>query len=390
MKRFFIIIMLLFAFLYSKEIVITKYLQNKPAIIVNFQGPNEIEKILKMDFTVLDHFKVFYNDVNKSDMKNFMDFNFSYSLKDKQLTVKYIKNSNIIDIKSYKSNTFAYFPFLIHQAVYDINKYFQMPSAKFLIRKVIYSLLIAPKEANIYLSDYTLSYKKLLISGGLNIFPKWANSKQTAIYFTKMENLPVLYKFNIYTGKMTKILSTQGMLAVSDVKNGQILLTLAPKALPDVYLYKNHKLIQITQYPGINVDGKFWGKNSIAFISDRLGTPYVFSKNLKTGEISKVLYQGKNQVGVDTYDNKMVISMRETSNAFGNNTFNLFLVNKNNESLKRLTFKGQNMNPRFSVDGTSIMFIKREHFFSKIGIIRLNENKIFYYNLPKILQSFDW
>jgi len=390
MKRFFLIVMLLFAFLYSKEIVITKYLQNKPAIIVNFQGPNEIEKILKMDFTVLDHFKVFYNDMNKSDIKNFMDFNFSYSLKDKQLTVKYIRNSNIIDIKSYKSNTFAYFPFLIHQAVYDINKYFQMPSAKFLIRKVIYSLLIAPKEANIYLSDYTLSYKKLLISGGLNIFPKWANSKQTAIYFTKMENLPVLYKFNIYTGKMTKILSTQGMLAVSDVKNGQILLTLAPKALPDVYLYKNHKLIQITQYPGINVDGKFWGKNSIAFISDRLGTPYVFSKNLKTGEISKVLYQGKNQVGVDTYDNKMVISMRETSNAFGNNTFNLFLVNKNNESLKRLTFKGQNMNPRFSVDGTSIMFIKREHFFSKIGIIRLNENKIFYYNLPKILQSFDW
>jgi len=390
MKRFFLIIMLLFAFLYSKEIVITKYLQNKPAIIVNFQGPNKIEKILKMDFTVLDHFKVFYNDENKSDMKNFMDFNFSYSLKDKQLTVKYIKNSNIIDIKSYKSNTFAYFPFLIHQAVYDINKYFQMPSAKFLIRKVIYSLLIAPKEANIYLSDYTLSYKKLLISGGLNIFPKWANSKQTAIYFTKMENLPVLYKFNIYTGKMTKILSTQGMLAVSDVKNGQILLTLAPKGLPDVYLYKNHKLIQITQYPGINVDGKFWGKNSIAFISDRLGTPYVFSKNLKTGEISKVLYQGKNQVGVDTYDNKMVISMRETSNAFGSNTFNLFLVNKNNESLKRLTFKGQNMNPRFSVDGTSIMFIKREHFFSKIGIIRLNENKIFYYNLPKILQSFDW
>ena len=390
MKKIFLIMILCFGFLYSKEVVITKYLQHKPEIIVNFKGPSQLKKLLKMDFTVLDHFRVFYDDTNKSDMKNRLVFNFIYSKKNKKLTVKYIKDLKVIDAKSYKSKTFAYFPFLVHYAVYDINKLFQMPSAKFLIRKVIYSLLIAPKEANIYLSDYSLSYKKLLISGGLNIFPKWADEKQKVIYFTKMENLPVLYKFNIYTGKMIKILSTQGMLTVSDVKKGKILLTLAPKGLPDVYMYKNHKLIQITKYPGIDVDGKFWGKDSIAFISDRFGSPYVFSKNLKTGVISKVLYQGKNQVGVDTFNDKMVISSRESDNAFKSNTFNLFLINKNNESLKRLTFGGQNMNPNFSVDGTSIMFIKRENFFSKIGIIRLNENKIFYYNLPKILQSFDW
>ena len=390
MKKIFLIMILCFGFLYSKEVVITKYLQHKPEIIVNFKGPSQVKKLLKMDFTVLDHFRVFYDDTNKSDMKNRLVFNFIYSKKNKKLTVKYIKDLKVIDAKSYKSKTFAYFPFLVHYAVYDINKLFQMPSAKFLIRKVIYSLLIAPKEANIYLSDYSLSYKKLLISGGLNIFPKWADEKQKVIYFTKMENLPVLYKFNIYTGKMIKILSTQGMLTVSDVKKGKILLTLAPKGLPDVYMYKNHKLIQITKYPGIDVDGKFWGKDSIAFISDRFGSPYVFSKNLKTGVISKVLYQGKNQVGVDTFNDKMVISSRESDNAFKSNTFNLFLINKNNESLKRLTFGGQNMNPNFSVDGTSIMFIKRENFFSKIGIIRLNENKIFYYNLPKILQSFDW
>ena len=390
MKKLFFVIIMLFGFLYSKEIVITKYLENKPTIIVNFKGPLQVKKLLKMDFTVLDHFKVVYDDTNVSDMKNAMVFDFYYSKINKTLRVKYIKNLHTVDMKSYKSKTFAYFPFLVHYAVYDINRFFQMPSAKFLIRKVIYSLLIAPKEANIYLSDYTLSYKKLLISGGLNIFPKWADEKQKVIYFTKMENLPVLYKFNIYTGKMTKILSTQGMLTVSDVKNGKILLTLAPHGLPDVYMFKNNKLIQITKYPGIDVNGKFWGEDSVAFISDRFGRPYVFAKNLKTGVVSKVLYHGKNQAGVDTFNNKMVISTRESANAFGKNTFDLFLVNKNNESLKRLTFGGQNMNPNFSVDGTSIMFIKRENFFSKIGIIRLNENKIFYYNLPKILQSFDW
>jgi len=384
MRKFFIIFVM-FLSLFAKELVITKYIENKPNISVIFNGPKDVEKILKMDFTVLDHFKVDYNETNNSIMT------FKISYKHNLLSVKYIQNNNVVLIKKYKSLNYAYFPFLVHRAVYDINEYFKMPKAKFLIRKVIYSLLVAPKEANIYLSDYTLSYKKLLISGGLNIFPKWADKEQTIIYFTKIEKLPVLYSYNIYTGKMKKILSTQGLLIVSDInKNGDMLLTLAPKGSTDVYLLRNNQLIKITNYPGTDVNGKFLGKDKIAFISDRYGTPYVFVKDLKTGIVTRALYHGKNQVGLDTFKNEMVISSRETDNIFGANTFNLFLVNQNDDTLKRLTFTGQNMFPNFSVDGNSIMFIKREKFFSKIGIIRLKENKIFYYKLPKILQSFDW
>jgi len=380
-----IIVFMMFLSLFAKDLVITKYIENKPTISVVFKGPKDVEKILKMDFEVLDHFKVNYNENNNSAMV----LNIRY--RNNSLNVEYIKDNQTVRIKKYKSSSYSFFPFLVHRAVYDVNDYFKMPKAKFLIRKVIYSLLVAPKEANIYLADYTLSYKKLLISGGLNIFPKWADKEQRVIYFTKMERLPVLYSFNIYTGKMQKILSTQGLLIVSDVNaNGDILLTLAPNGSPDVYLLKQSQLIKITKYPGIDVNGKFWGKNKIAFVSDRYGTPYVFVKDLKTGSVSRVLYHGKNQVGMDTYQDKMVISSRETDNAFNVNTFNLFLVNQKDDSLRRLTFTGQNMFPNFSVDGNSIMFIKRENFFSKIGIIRLKENKVFYYKLPKILQSFDW
>ena len=383
-------IVLLFSFfiyLFSNELVITKYIENKPVLEINFQGPKDVEKILKMDFRVLEHFKTYYNqDINNSDL--ILDIN--YHKNTHTLKVEYSKNGETFLIKKYKSNSYSYFPFLIHQAVYDVNEYFKLPSAKFLTRRVVYSLLVAPKEANIYLADYTLSYKKLLVSGGLNIFPKWADKDQKVIFFTKLERMPVLYMFNIYTGELKKIISSQGMLRVSDINDkGDILLTLAPDGNPDVYLLKNRKLIKITKYKGIDVNGKFWG-DKIAFISDRYGNPYVFAKDLKTGMVSRVLYHGKNQVGMDTFKDEMVISSRETSNAFKSNTFNLFLVNKNNDSLKRLTFKGQNMFPNISVDGNSIMFIKRENFSSKIGIIRLKEDKIFYYRLPKILQSFDW
>jgi len=370
-------------FLFANELVITKYFNIKPKIAINFRGDKNVLKILKMDLTVLDHFNFTINKKNNAAYK----FDFSYN--NNTLRVKYFVNGKMNVEKIYKSNSYAYFPFLVHKAVYDINEFFKMPKAKFLIRKVVYSLLVAPKEANIYIADYTLSYKKLIISGGLNIFPKWADENQNIIYYTKYERLPTLYKFNLRTGKREKILTSQGILIVSDVKKDKLLLTLALNGAPDVYEYnlKNKKLTQITKYPGIDVNGKFWGEK-IVFISDRYGTPFVFSKD-KLG-IERVLYHGKNQVGLDAYKNYLVISSRETDNAFSSNTFNLFLVNKEDDSLKRLTFKGQNSYPNFSVDGNSIMFIKTENFYSKIGIIRMRENKIFYYPLNKRLQSFDW
>ena len=370
-------------FLFANELVITKYFNIKPKIAINFSGDKNVLKILKMDLTVLDHFNFTINKENNATYK----FDFSYN--NNTLRVKYFVNDKMNVEKIYKSNSYAYFPFLVHKAVYDINEFFKMPKAKFLIRKVVYSLLVAPKEANIYIADYTLSYKKLIISGGLNIFPKWADENQNIIYYTKYERLPTLYKFNLRTGKREKILTSQGILIVSDVKKDKLLLTLALNGAPDVYEYnlKNKKLTQITKYPGIDVNGKFWGEK-IVFISDRYGTPFVFSKG-KLG-IERVLYHGKNQVGLDAYKNYLVISSRETDNAFSSNTFNLFLVNKEDDSLKRLTFKGQNSYPNFSVDGNSIMFIKTENFYSKIGIIRMRENKIFYYPLNKRLQSFDW
>jgi len=373
-------------FLFANELVITKYFNEKPKISIFYTGDKNVLKILKMDLTVLDHFNYTINKDNNSTYR----FEFNYS--NKKLTVKYFENDILKMRKLYKSNSYAYFPFLVHKAVYDINEYFSLPKAKFLIRKVIYSMLVAPKQANIYLSDYTLSYKRRIISGGLNIFPKWADEKQNIIYYTKLGRLPTLYKLDLRTGKREKILTSQGLLIVSDVKKDKLLLTLAPQGQPDVYEYDvlNKKLTKITKYQGIDVNGKFWGNDKVVFVSDRYGMPMIFSKDISNGTIQRVLYHGKNQVGVDAYKDYLVISTRETSNEFSANTFNLFLVNKKDDSLKRLTFKGQNSYPNFSVDGNSIMFIKRKNFYSKIGIIRLNENKVFYYPLPKILQSFDW
>ena len=378
-----VLFLILSIFLFANDLVITKYFDVKPRIAINFSGDRNVLKILKMDLAILDHFNFTINEESNATYK--FDFIYNYNT----LKVRYfIKNKMNLE-KIYRSNNYTYFPFLVHKAVYDINEFFKLPTAKFLIRKVVYSLLVAPKEANIYISDYTFSYKKLIISGGLNVFPKWGDKNQNIIYYTKYERVPTLYRFNLRTGRRKKVLSSQGILVVSDVKKDKLLLTLALHGTPDVYEYnlKNKRLIRITNYPGIDVNGKFWG-DKIAFISDRYNTPFVFSKS-KLG-VERVLYHGKNQVGLDAYEDYLVISSRDVGDSFSSNTFNLFLVHKDDNSLKRLTFRGQNSYPNFSIDGNSIMFIKTEDFYSKIGIIRLRESKVFYYPLSKRVQSFDW
>ena len=57
--------------------------------------------------------------------------------------------------------------------------------------------------------------------------------------YSYVNNVPTLYKANIYTGKRKKILTSDGMIVASDVskKGDKILVTMSPNSQPDVYEY---------------------------------------------------------------------------------------------------------------------------------------------------------
>lgn len=398
-------VVLLFVYaLYAKNVEIVKYLSNnkKPMVEIEFQNNNsKIENLMKNDFSVIGHFD--YKFLPKISNYNSKINYANYSKTDYLVRYNYLKNKLyvlIYDIKKqkrilnkvYKIPNFKYYPFMVHTFSYDLNKKLKMPNVAWIKRMLVYSVYTAPKESEIYISDYSLHFKKKLIQGGLNIFPKWANKEQTKIYYTSFDERPTLYEFNIYTGQKERLLSSSGMLIVSDVKGNNLLLTMAIDDQPDIYLFniKTKQYKQLTHFQGIDVSGKFYGNNSIAFISNRIGTPYVYEKSFDSNNVTKILNFGKNQIGLSAFKNKIVISSRESSKMFSRNTFNLFLSKKNDFVIKRLTFNGKNMYPKFSNDGSTIIFIKDFHFSSKIGIIRLKENLLFYYPISKKLQSLDW
>ena len=313
-------------------------------------------------------------------------------------TKLYDVNSNSLVLnKSYSTSNKTRYPFLSHKVSIDVNDYLDAPSIKWMDKFVIFSRYLNAKTSEIVVSDYTLTYQKVVVRGGLNIFPKWASKKQENFYYTtyKYEE-PTLIKQNLFTKKTQRLLSSDGMLICSDVsENGdKLVLTMAPNSQPDIYVYdvKSKLKTRITKYNGIDVGGNFIDNDKkIVFVSDRLKYPNIFAKKIGDKGVERLIYHGKNNSQCTTFNNYIVYSSRETDNEFNANSFNLYLISTNSDYVRRLTTNGRNQFPKFSSDGQSILYIKNDDKNSYLGIIRVSYNKSFLFALKTgKLQSIDW
>ena len=310
--------------------------------------------------------------------------------------MKLIKESQEVLNKSYKIKKKDFYMFISHTMAYDINEFMGEPSVEWMKRKVIFSRIVAPKKSELVISDYTLSYQHTVVSGGFNVFPKWANKAQNMFYYTSLDGTkPSLKKVNIKTGTTQTIISSDGMVICSDVSNdsSKLLITMAPKGQPDIYLYdiNSKRHTKVTRYSGIDVNGQFTSNDSMVFISNRLGYPNVFSKKFGSYEVEQMVHYGNSNAACSAHNQYIVYKARESSNAFSKNTFNLHLISTKTDFIRRLTATGVNEFPRFSKDGDAILFIKNYKAQSSIGIIRLNHNKNYLFPLKYgKVQAMDW
>ncbi|MEA3522618.1 MAG: Tol-Pal system protein TolB [Campylobacterota bacterium] len=310
--------------------------------------------------------------------------------------IKFFEHNKIILQKNYTINREKLYVFVAHAIAYDINEAMGEESIDWIKKKVVISRLSARNQSEIIITDYTLTYQHIIIKGGLNVFPQWANERQSALYYTSLSDFkPTLYRLDTKTGKKKKIISSDGMMVCSDVREDgkKLLLTMAPNGQPDIYLYdvRSGKYQRLTHYSGIDVSAQFMDNNNIVFISNRMGYPNVFSKRIGSKSVEQMVYYGKSNVACSAHKEYIVYKSRETSNAFSSNTFNLHLISTKTDFIRRLTATGVNEFPRFSKDGSAILFIKNYKNQSSIGVVRLahNKNYLFPLKMGKI-QSLDW
>jgi TolB protein len=365
-------------------------------------------KALVSDLTVISlfnvdrHYRVVDYNANEVDVANKdMNYVLRYKLSSGDdgflnIQMKLIMDNENVFLKNYKIRQKNMYMFISHTIAYDINEFMGQPSVEWMKRKVIFSRVVSPRKSELVIADYTLSYQHTIVKGGFNLFPKWANKAQTAFYYTSLSSKrPTLKYVDIKSAKTKNIKSSDGMMVCSDVSldGNKLLLTMAPNGQPDVYMYdvKTKQTSKLTKYGGIDVGAQFIDKNNIVFVSDRLGNPNIFSKNLSTGLVEQMIFYGKSNSACSTHGPYVVYKARETSNAFDNNTFNLHLISTETDFIRRLTAVGVNEFPRFSVDGDAIIFIKNYKAQSSIGIIRLNHNKNYLFPLKYgRVQSMDW
>jgi TolB protein len=405
-----------FTFLLASDatIEVVKKVDSLPSLAVEDSSEHKDEtfklkffKALIADLNVLSIFNVDRHHVitdyetDTVDVRNKdMDYVIKYNIEDYDdgfvLEMKMIQKENIVLAKKYKISDAKKYMFVAHTIAYEINDFMGQPSIEWMKKKVIFSRVVGPKKSEIVIADYTLAYQHIVVKGGFNLFPKWANQDQDGFYYTSLnESKPTLKYVDTKTGNVRNVISSEGMMTCSDVSldGTKLLLTMAPDSQTDVYLYdvnsKTHK--KLTKYRGIDVGAQFMGDDKIVFVSNRLGYPNIFSKNLKTGFVEQMVYYGRNNSACSANGEYVIYKARESSNAFSRNTFNLHMISTKTDFIRRLTASGINEFPRFSKDSDAVLFIKNYKNQSSIGIIRLNHNKNYLFPLKYgKLQAMDW
>jgi len=318
---------------------------------------------------------------------------YKYGASGTTLDVKLIRVADgfMVFKNSYSINAKARYPFLAHNAVVELNSVLGFEDISWIKRNILFSKYISSGKSEIWIADYTLSFSSVILRGGLNLFPKWANSEQSAFYYTSYNgDRPTLYKVDMNSGSRQQVVASDGMLVASDVSQdgSRILLTMAPNGQPDIYEFgvNSKSTKRLTSFSGIDVNGKYIGDESqIAFVSDRVGGANIYIKGIGSRSVSRIARYGNNNSSCDAFGQHILYSVKEGSAS------NIYLGSVSSSYVRPLTSNGQNSFPRFSKDGKVILYIKRNGSKNSIGYMNLatKQSALFPMKSGKI-QSIDW
>ena len=286
------------------------------------KGSMIFHSLLIKDFNIGNQFEI----DSKLTLENYDD-NIKDNYGDQDYSVKYRFNRklNILDIKlidrvsnkiilekEYNSTIENKYPFLIHRAVSDIFKALKLIDISWINRYLIFSKFISHFETEIWISDYTLTFKKPILERGINIFPKWSNAEQTSFYFTSYNALiPNIYRYNIESGYKTKIAESNGIIICSDVSEDyrKLILSMSPNGQSDIYELNiiRNEFKKITRNKEIDINGKYINKNKILFLSNRFKKIDIFLKYInKEKDATKIIFDRQEHSSMDVQNSTLI------------------------------------------------------------------------------------
>jgi len=364
---------------------------------------SKIFRLLVNDLQMSGHFIV-DKDLHRGDfVDNFVPpelhnreylLKYQYSASGTTLSVKLIRVADGLMVfqNNYSINAMERYPFLAHNAVVELNSVLGFEDISWMKRNILFSKYTRSGQSEIWIADYTLNFASVILRGGLNLFPKWANPSQTAFYYTSYNlQIPTLYRVEMRSGSRKKVINSEGMLVASDVSQdgSRVLLTMAPHGQTDIYELNVHngQTKRLTTFTGIDVNGKYIGDESqIAFVSNRIGRANIYTKSIGSrSSVSRAAHYGNNNDACDAFGQHLLYSVKEGGSS------NIYLGSVSSSYVRPLTSNGRNKLPRFSTDGKVILYIKQNGGRNSIGYMNLatKQSALFSMESGKI-QSIDW
>jgi TolB protein len=146
---------------------------------------------------------------------------------------------------------------------------------------------------------------------------------------------------------------------------------------------KNNQVSKLTSSYGIEVSPSVSpDSRSIAFVSDKGGSPQIYTMRKDGSDIKRITFEG-------SYNTSPSWSPKGDKIAFSGRrgTNQIFIVNPDGTGLTQLTSQGNNEDPSFSPDGRYIVFSSDRDGIKGIYIMRANgesQKRI----TPKNLRSY--
>lgn len=202
-----------------------------------------------------------------------------------------------------------------------------------------------------------LNLQKVTNLDGICVSPSWSHDGQKLVFVfldKQFHNLCVWDRQSRSLEK--KRLPGNTLIAPAFTKAGSVAISLDMSGNPEIYELKPDYSVgrPLEQNWGIDVSPDFdRSGQKMVFVSNRLGNPHVFLKNLGSGEVKRISMTGKYNTGPS-------ISPDGTQVVFAhmvNGVHKLFLVDLISGQERQLTFGGgSDEDPTWSPDGYFIAF----------------------------------